>query len=134
MKVNRNSWHYRLWKFGRDSPRAKPRDLCHYFWHIALIKVLFPLTVIAFALLGVAYVCLTIWRNPFETAIVLVMTIVIVAFIAGVVIWFKRKEEREVEEKLGLRPAKEPSVVRQYLAARKQKLCPLIEVVDEEEP
>lgn len=136
MKVRKGSWHYRLWRFGRESSRSEPRDLCRYFWHLALVKVLLPLTIVGFALAGIGWVFWLIFQYPLEAAGTVLAIVLVAAFILGMVFGIRklveRHERKEIErESLPPEPPKEPSVVLTYLAARKRKVCPLIEVVDE---
>lgn len=132
MKVSANSWHYRLWKLGRES-WSKPHNLCKYFWHIALIKILLPLVLASMVLFGVGALLWLIWSNPLVT----LWTVLVIAMVAGFGVllylswpkmtdrWDKRVELRAAA------PPKEPGVVRQFLKAKKSKVCPLITVVGE---
>jgi len=136
MKVSKHSWHYRLWSLGRDSS-SRPRNLCKYFWHIALIKVLFPLVVAFFVLLGVGLLLWVIWGHPIQTAAVILVALGIVLLGFGLFkllqMWGERREEARYAASLvptPPKPKKQPGVLRSFIKAKKQKACPLIEVVD----
>src|SRR5688572_12688718 len=132
MRVRKSSWHYRLWRFGRESHTSQPRDLCRYFWHLALIKVLLPTALAAMVLTGIITVLVVIWNNPLEAAITVALTVVTVGLVVGIVLLARRRHQAsEREEPLGPPPKKEPSVLSQFISSRKQKICPLIEVIDD---
>ena len=131
MKVHKKSWHYRLWRLGRENSRSEPRDLCRYFWHIALLKVLLPLAVVVAALAGVVAIAWMIWENPIDFAIIVTTVLGLIAFVIGVGFLVRKSADRATQERLGVIEKKEPGVVREYLSARKRKVCPLIEVVDD---
>lgn len=143
LRINRNSWHYRLWSVGRPS-NHKPRNLCRYFWYCVFVSVLgLVISGLAFGgLVGLIYLIAT---NPTEFAIGTGMLILIVGVAAGSV-WMiqkmiARKREREEERRRRIReglepppvpkPPKEPSVLLAFLKAKKERYCPLIQVVDD---
>lgn len=128
MKVRKTSWHYRLWKWGRENERSQPRDLCRYFWHLAIVKVLLPLTALGFCMLGVGYLAYVIWGHPRQTLSVIVGGAVVAALMFAVYKLSQRVDAKRVQERLHPEPKKDPSPLREYLAARKRKVCPLIEV------
>ena len=134
MKVKNTSWHYRLWKLGREN-WSEPHNLCKYFWHLALIKILLPLTLAAMVLIGVGSLIWVMWNNPLTTALVVLFTAIGVGLVVlGYLAWPRAtaRWETRVERKAAA-PPKEPSIVRQYLKAKKSKVCPLITVVKEGE-
>lgn len=133
MKVKTSSWHYRLWRAGRESSRSQPRDLCRYFWHLFLVKILLPLALVGFALLGLGALALAIWGNPAETGIIIGGLALIVIVVLAVALAGRKYSQRPMKSKKKVEVEKEPSVLLQYLSARKRKLCPLIEVVREED-
>lgn len=137
MKIKTSSWHYRLWKFGRENWRSEPKNLCQYFWHLALIKILFPLAAVLMALAGIVSLAIWIWGNPMTTALIIAGAAVavglVVAMVLGIRKLVEKQDAKEGARRAGEIPEKEPGVTRQFLAARKRKLCPLIEVVREKE-
>lgn len=131
MKIRSDSWHYRLWRFGRESPYSKPVDLCRYFWHILLVKIMLPLALVAVVLLLFGLLIYVIATNlVISTMVALGIGALIVLVIFGVVL-DRRANAKEALYGPKPKKVKEPSLVREFLKARKQKICPLIEVIDE---
>lgn len=126
MKVKRTAWHYRyycflkegwkepfaLWDIIRGKRRVKqyqPRSLCSYFWFCVVSTLTLPIVTL---LVG--------------------LTIAIILGILSPLVWGADKVEeiaKERRSKKGLAP-KQTGVVRSFLKAKKQKVCPMIEVVD----
>jgi len=140
MQVKKTSWHYRLWMLGRAS-HSKPHNLCKYFWHIVLLKVTAPLIVALLALGGIISIIWVVVRNPLVSGLIVTGAALLVMVVVGLVFGIQklrersRRKRRERPEVLRFKEEekkKEPSLVWQYLVARKKKLCPLITVVDEE--
>ena len=128
MKIRSGSWHYRLWKWGRDNPNSQPVDLCRYFWHIMLVKIMLPMTSLVIVLSLLGFLIFLVVTHLFQASVIL-------ATVAGIALLFGGSiylDKRSKDKKEG-RPVvvKEPGIVRQYLKARKAKVCPLIEVIDE---
>lgn len=143
MKVKRTSWHYWLWKFGRNE-KSEPKDLCRYFWHIVLIKLALPLAIVGFVLLGIGALMWVIYGHPVFTGIVILGALLVAGLLIGLVFLIERLNERKAYKRAEARrnpqPPREPGptrvwfgLLRQYLAARKRKICPLIEVIDDRE-
>lgn len=137
MKIKTTAWHYRLWRLGREGSYHQPRDLCRYFWHLFLIKILLPVAVVFLALFGIGTLLYTIWSNPITTAIIVGVIVLAVVLLIGFVFLIRKLVERnrrlaKERKLLPPEPDPEPSVLFTYLAARKRKICPLIEVVKEE--
>lgn len=137
MKVKATSWHYRLWKFGREFD-SQPRDLCRYFWHLFLIKIVFPMIAAGFVLIGVIALVVIIWGHPLATVVaitsVLLGSVLLLDLVFLIRLLVERHQAKKKERRL--QPAtepKEPSVLWTYLTARKRKMCPLIEVVRDTE-
>jgi hypothetical protein len=135
MTVRKSSWHYRLWKLGRES-YSEPRDLCRYFWHLTLIKIVGPLTLISLVFVGIGALLYVIWGHPTETALITFAAIVGIGLLAGVV-WLvermieRHRVQRRLQQLAPPKPPKEPNILWEYLKARKRKVCPLITVVDD---
>src|SRR6266496_4705118 len=121
MKVRKNSWHYRLFCFYKDPDgegrkynhgelrhRQQPKNLCRYFWFLVLGTLFIP-----FAAIGVALVFLAM------------------LFVAGIAyLWDLRPVTVKKREKLERAP-KEPNLVLEFVKAKKNRVCPIIEVVDD---
>lgn len=139
LKVKRSSWHYRLWKTTHGfNPNAEPKNLCKYFWW-SVFSIIIPAVVCSFALAGLVTLLYIMYSNPVVTGMV-VGTIVLCAGLGvGTVVVANAEKTRraalppkvksERPRKVRTKPRK-IRLLRDYLAARKQKVCPLIEVID----
>jgi len=106
MKVRKSSWHYKVWRWSNG--KEEPTNLCAYFWHVAFVLLICasPLGWIAFLL----------------------------AAIGAAGEWLQDKWDARSYRR-GPRPPKvprEPGLIRSYLRAKKARVCPLIEFVDED--
>jgi hypothetical protein len=128
MKVSRRSWHYRLHVFGFTvfnlmdyGPFAyargrryehQPNSLCGYFWSTLALLWLTPIlaictliVVIAAAIVGATSVVADKTHNVYRTI----------------------RPKAEVEPNPEPQP---PGLILSYMKARKQKVCPIIELTD----
>ena len=133
LRISNRSWHYRLWRFGRES-HTEPKDLCRYFWHILIVKLLIPGVIFALAISGVALLALLVWNNLAASAMIVAAIVLGAATLAGIFYLCYRLDKRHTAKKASreLEPPREPGVVRSYLVARKRKVCPLIHVEEAE--
>lgn len=140
LEIRKSSWHYRLWRLGRENSMSEPKNLCKYFWHLALVKILFPSIAVGFILLGIGALVWVIYGHPLATGVAVLSAVILIAFAVGVVLGIRklhqRHTERSYERKLVRasmppKPRKEPSLLWQMIKARKQQMCPLIKVIDE---
>lgn len=132
MKLNRNSWHYKVWAKSFDSYTGPPAstDLCRYchriFWQLVSYAILACLALAAVS--GCVFLAyMLIWKAlipHFGT------TLLVVGVIAAVIIaiglysrWLNGKRQYDQEPR---------TLVGQYLNAKKEKVCPLVEFDDEE--
>lgn len=138
MRVHKKSWHYRLWKLGRKET-SQPRDLCRYFWHLVLLKLLIPGIIAACVLFAVGTLIWVIASHLYISSIVLCAAIALVGLTFFLVWAVDKLIERHRMKRLlappkpakPAKPPKEPSVFWTYVKARKRKVCPLITVVDD---
>lgn len=137
LQIKTSSWHYRLWRFGRESHSSQPRDLCRYFWHLALVKILIPATIATLALAGVAALIWVIWKNPLVAATYTLGGVVGIMILVGIVLMSKKQAEKKEDQLITgtgkPKVKKKPGLVRQFLKARKAKMCPLIQVVNDKD-
>jgi len=116
MKINRKSWHYRIRKFWSFDDA---RNLCSYFWSTVWATALFPIVpvVALFVLLFLTAPLWGIWIDSQGFNII----IGIFEIFGLCVFWYEyRKEEYK-------HTVREPSLVKEFVKAKKQKICPLIE-------
>ena len=128
MKVSKSSWHYWIYKNSFEHGCAfEPNNLCPYFWRVVGggIKILVVTAVVAIVLGFVG------WLFYAHTGATFVSTAVIGVIIAVSVNWdeirwayeerFGKSEEVETPE---------PGLLRSWLKAKKDKVCPVIEMVE----
>ena len=104
MKISRRSWHFRQCRsaFGEG---YEPKNLCRHFW--------MTVTALWLALL---------------TGILLPLILLAASYDWLVKVGGWLTDRLSVFD--APKPAKEPGLLRSYLAARKRRICPMIEVVD----
>lgn len=125
MKINKNAWHYKLWKKsfnGSDPPNET--DLCRYchkvFWSVLGLSVFFSMVAFLVGLLCYLVLYLGLWQHTGMTLLVGAGLAVLVGTVYLYDKWLNGK--RTVST----------GVVGSYLSAKKAKVCPLIEFVDGE--
>ena len=126
MKVNTNSWHYKMMRWYRE-PYDMPRTLCTYFWSVVLFGVL------TLGCVGAGVVLLMAATSPVWGTITYYLfgyvagldlaTFVTVAYIIVGLMWLY--QYGYVPEKI------EKSLPVEYMKAVKSKVCPMIEYVKE---
>jgi len=127
MKISRNSWHYKLRHWGSSIRRYESPTLCHYFWWLTLKIVVAVGLAFFLGALGMVFIysIIDFFKSPFFISnSIAVVTIVLMVVLPLLTILF-------IREKLG-RPIKTPgsSILTEYIKAKKNKLCPLIEYCD----
>lgn len=128
MEVRRDSWHYKLYKFGHGgSFPPGTTNLCKYFWGAfwGLFMGAFFTSVLSFIVYVIGYVFYHHTGTSFTVLGVLVAL--------GLSIYLRyrvksRRRDRRVEE--GHYGEPEPGLLRLYLKAKKEKACPFITFVD----
>lgn len=131
MKINKDSWHYKLWRksfsFGERVP--EDTDLCRYchkvFWalvgYAALASMCIFLVVTVIMLLGL--IGRGFWLH---TGLAIKITLAATTAITAIVLyvrWLNRG-----------RSYREPTtLVGKYASATKQRVCPLVEFTDSED-
>ncbi len=117
IQIRKNSWHYRLYsKWERCGNYVlEPKDLCSY-----VRTLLFDIVLTIFM---VGTIVISFMRNPAVASFISVGFVVCVGLIFGAI-----KFGKPVHKKL----LSEESLVGAYIKAKKEKYCPLVEVVDDE--
>ena len=120
MVIKENSWHYRVYEFGYSALDRWPpseTNLCRYFWRVMwglfLGTMMVTVALLVLGLLGTA-----LYNFTFITLTVLG----VIAALIGAGIAYDR---RPYKEKVKV----EPGLLRLYLRAKKEKVCPLVEFV-----
>lgn len=126
MKLNKDSWHYKLWcdTFDVYEPVPTSTDLCRYchriFWRGFLYIVMAIMVIAAFFVVGYAFIYKCLIQNTFITLTICGVLLGIVGIIVLYIMWLKRDR--------GYRKPK--TLVGKWVQARKQQVCPLVEFVD----
>jgi len=120
MKVKRSSWHYKASNFGNGGFENRNDNLCWYFWRL-IFKVV----------VGVAFtivICMMLYAY-FTSPLLIPHTILLLFFVAifavpiAVIYLIRKKFGKSPEMPYG-------NIVAEYIKAKKNKVCPLIEYVD----
>jgi hypothetical protein len=144
LQVRANSWHYWVWRLGRAEYK-RPKNLCRYFWHCTF-KIVAALIVTGLMVTGITAIGILIWSFPIVfSKVVILLAIaaglfVVLGYIVGAWVDRRKATEDEREKKKVERlvaksqePPKPPStlgLIWAFIKAKKEKYCPLIQVVD----
>lgn len=146
LRINPDSWHYRLMRFGKGTYYLPPRDLCRYMRAVLLGLVLFLLvSIMVLSLSG----CILLFHyyagywllngsEPFpDASAVLAVAIstggsITVLVLAGTLCWAYQEYllprlRRLRLPRRGIREVKAPGLIRTWLRSRKDKVCLPIE-------
>lgn len=129
MKLNKNSWHYKLWDDSFDAYTSRPvsTDLCRYchrvFWQLmfwAFVSVCGIGLLWAFVYGGIYQGLI---RHTLLTLTIIGITGTVIGVFALYTWWINRD-----------RSYREPTtLVGKYVQASKNKVCPMVEFSDSEE-
>jgi hypothetical protein len=127
MKVRKSAWHHWFYGFGFEHCQWQPEttNLCSYFWRTVwgVLKTLIIIAV-AGAILTVAGMCF--YSAPwFSIGCVAAVGVVIAVASNWSTIKYRLNPGRYDSES-----APEPGLLRSYIKAKKDKVCPLIEFVE----
>jgi hypothetical protein len=136
MKIKKTSWHYRVHKFlhnvwshpiilvetidptdTADWKTYYPKSLCTYFWSTLAMIIFSPLLVAILVIMVVVAVIL--------------LAVFVQCWFFDYCVWQPRKKKKALKElKSGNSPkVKEPSMIGEFVRAKKGKYCPRIELV-----
>jgi hypothetical protein len=122
MIINKNSWHYKFWRstFGSDIEKPDTTNLCSYcqriFWHGLMW---FSLASLILYIVMYGYLYNGLYLHTVKT---LIGTLIVVAIFTVIILIVGRHDF--FPKKYNDRP---PSLFKQWLSAKKQRICPLIE-------
>jgi hypothetical protein len=130
MKIKKSSWHYRMHRMFNGGFGPGYKSLCTYFWGTVgttlLVGVALPVSsVIILGLMLAPFVYLFTGNLEIIGAVVAGSFLDIIALF-GFWAWY-----RHTHPSTKLRVEKEPSLVVEYLKAKKRKVCPLIEYTND---
>jgi len=132
--INKKGWHYNLVKFGTDKEYDISNNLCIYFWQCVrgfLLAVLAAVMVVA-AVGGLIFTLSAPFMSLLtgEAIVAFILCVMYGVFFYKVTIenistehWlatdvFAKFRSKEKERK--------PSIIKEYLKAKKQKICPTL--------
>lgn len=134
MKISTQSWHYRLINLLDWSP---PASLCAYFWVVVAALLLVPMYAIG-ALLAAVFLSAPLWWTFADGAgpIAFIGAVADVALLT--VLLFHLVTERRWRERHARivsgeidpytrKPERKPSLLREWLRAKHEKVCPMLE-------
>ena len=129
MEIRKNAWHYSLYSFSfRYGSDGNPTNLCSYFWRVVggmLKGAMIGSTSLAI-LLGIGALVYNYPLTSLGVGAVGTVCILIASNWPSIRYYVNKKLYRtvgEVEER-------EPGLLRSYLEAKKDKICPLIAFVE----
>lgn len=128
MKINKNTWHYKLWKKSfLEGAEPAETDLCRYchkvFWQVLGIVVFGAMILGGIAWLLFLFFYQGLWLHPLTTLIVVAAIAAIVTVVACYNRWMNAP----------VRPTKERGLVGSWVSARKRSVCPLVQFSSESE-
>lgn len=118
MKISRTSWHYKVSNFSECENRND--NLCNYFWRLAFKLVVFTM-VFALLVLFVTAVAL----GPELRLFLAVVLYCIASVLLPVFAVSKFREKMGTNSEV---PGE--SILKEFIKAKKNKLCPIIKYVD----
>jgi hypothetical protein len=124
MKISKESWHYRLMKWAGITDPTVRTNLCSYMRGIFL-TITIPTILI--------YLLLNLEQNQiFEAAIIVVIFDIAILVLLGYAILSNFYSENIKHVLFPNRiKRKEPNVFIEWLKAKKQKICPMIEFTND---
>ncbi len=136
MNISKSSWHYRVLDKLDMLSAWHDETLCLYFWKVVVVVVFAPLIIG-----GVTWlVTVPFWWSFFSISLAIAILIGVIE-IAGLSIWLKilvsTRHEAEIEAGTRVaprpKPYKPPSLLRLWLKARHEQICPIIEFTDHDD-
>lgn len=129
MKISTKSWHYRLIdRFDFNHPE----NLCAYFWKTVWACVF--AAVLALGAVMLAWIVTApIWHLFFNAPEGIAgagagIDAAALSIALAVLVTERRKREREDQERRGeIKPTRPPSLLRLWLRAKHEKVCPMLE-------
>lgn len=127
MKIKKSSWHYRLHKKMTGGFAPEYRSICSYFWGTVFMSciafVVIPMIAAFAALLALTPFIYFFTGDPgiIPLAIIFGSLEIILLLLFGYRRWSNNRAPK----------IKEPSLVVEFIKAKKSKICPLIEYVED---
>ena len=135
MEIREGSWHYWLYEMSYSQHRmpAQNTNLCKYFWRVVggaiwttFIAAVIGIVLGAIGFLFYKYTLFTVTAVAVAAAIVWVSVLCVYVSERLDLRAYRKRSQPGYQEP-------EPSLLRAYLRAKKEKVCPLITVVKADE-
>jgi len=126
MEIKRSSWHYEINSLDNNLERDID-NLCCYFWKLIgrLALFLFVAFIVCFLIYG-CYVLIYDWFTSIHFISITIMFLFICSSVALPILAI-----RFLRKRLGKSPEMPyGNIVTEYMAAKKQKVCPLITYIE----
>ena len=117
MEIKRSSWHYKISNFG--NPERTYDNLCCYFWRLVGKIFLFLAIIILSSVLIYVYFTDNFWISTTIMILFLLSTFILPPL---AIYFIRRMLGKSPEMPYG-------NIVTAYLAAKKEKVCPLIKYI-----
>lgn len=132
IKIKQSNWLARIYMFNYDHlddrPAPMETDVCHFIQVILFVvplKLFFIALAFGVPLVGVLYFFFEIIPSISMTLHYAIWTTIVMLIVA----YYVGERIDEWRGNRPPRPAKEPSLLVQYIKAKKRKICPLVEIV-----
>ncbi len=133
MNISKTSWHYRL--LNKLDMITQWETLCKYFWKVVFASIAVPLVVLG----GTWILTLPFWwmfvpEIP-TPLVIFIGSVEIVFLIIALIGLINKRFDEEIEAGTRPRPLykepKPPNLFKQWLKAKHDTVCPVIDFVDE---
>lgn len=124
MKIRKDSWHYKLYEKSYSEHRfpESNTNLCKYFWRVIGGTIL-----LAFQVASVCIVLGAIGFLFYKYTLISVSVVAVIAAIVGLYVLYNISDRKHAP---GYQEP-EPGLLRSYVRAKKDRVCPLITFVEE---
>ncbi len=136
MKVSESSWHYWLYEvsFENGKPHGRETNLCPYFWRVVggASKLLIVIAVLLALLAAIGFGFWKYTAIAFGLVTVISVAIALIDYEREIKNFFTSSGDGTSGDGTEPEPKREPEpgLLRSYLKAKKDKVCPPIEFVE----
>jgi len=129
MEIKNDSWHHWLYEAGYgDRPAPQHTNLCKYFWRV--VAGAFLVTVIC--TIGTSIIVGVGVMFYLHTFLMFAVLGGIAALVGLLYLYWRHQERAWKRRNVQGYQEPEPGLLRSYLRAKKEKVCPLVTIVDAE--
>jgi len=128
MEIKNDSWHCWLYEAGHGGHAPEKTNLCRYFWRV-VAGASFVAGICAIYTAAIVGVGVMFYLHTFFMFAVLGG---IAALLGGIYLYWRFEERAWKRTRVPGYQEPEPGLLRSYLRAKKEKVCPLVKIVDAE--